>query len=216
MTKRYTFAIEQRDMHITSLRIACAALAILALCMWIGWREAPKQMTVHLPADLTEAVTLRAEEVPPTAVYSFAAYIFQVLQHWEEDGNKNYPENIYSLQNFTTPKYQAWLLNDFEQRSTRGETRGRRRIATPIPGQGYTSTSVRQLSAGSWLVVLNYETTEYQNGVEVKRAQISWPLRVVRYDVDREANPWGLALDGFQPGMAPERLDSTQLAEANR
>ncbi|HOP18281.1 MAG TPA: DUF2895 family protein, partial [Gammaproteobacteria bacterium] len=33
-----------------------------------------------------------------------------------------------------------------------------------------------------------------------------YPLRVVRYDVDRELNPWGMAIDGFaSPG--PSRVE---------
>ena len=34
---------------------------------------------------------------------------------------------------------------------------------------------------------------------------IRYPLRVLRYAVDAEANPWGLALDGFA-AEGPQRL----------
>jgi hypothetical protein len=41
--------------------------------------------------------------------------------------------------------------------------------------------------------------------MDVKQTQVRYPLRVVRYDVDREKNPWGLALAGF--ASAPERIE---------
>jgi len=44
----------------------------------------------------------------------------------------------------------------------------------------------------------------------VKRTRIRYPLRVVRYAVDPEANPWGLALDGFGAD-GPRRLTDADL-----
>ena len=48
-----------------------------------------------------------------------------------------------------------------------------------------------------WVVIVDMELSETVKGMAVKRKTIRYPLRVVRYDVDRESNPWGLALDGF-------------------
>ena len=42
-------------------------------------------------------------------------------------------------------------------------------------------------------------------GMEVKHTRIRYPLRIVRYDVDRELNPWGLAIDCF--AEAPSKLE---------
>jgi hypothetical protein len=44
----------------------------------------------------------------------------------------------------------------------------------------------------------------------VKRTAIRYPLRVVRYAVDLETNPWGLALDGFG-AEGPRRLTDAEL-----
>jgi hypothetical protein len=49
----------------------------------------------------------------------------------------------------------------------------------------------------------------------VKRTAIRYPLRVVRHAVDLEANPWGLALDGFG-GDGPHRLSAAELAEEGK
>ena len=49
----------------------------------------------------------------------------------------------------------------------------------------------------SWVVWLDLELRESVKGMTVKKTTIRYPLRVLRYAVDAEANPWGLALDGF-------------------
>ena len=50
------------------------------------------------------------------------------------------------------------------------------------------------------------QVTETFRGQSVKDAFIRYPVRVVRYDVDRERNPFRLALDCFGSGT-PARLD---------
>ncbi len=45
---------------------------------------------------------------------------------------------------------------------------------------------------------------EYINGGIVKNLVNRIPMQVVRYDVDRETNPWGLALNG--PGIYQPKL----------
>ena len=50
------------------------------------------------------------------------------------------------------------------------------------------------------------EIDETVRGVPVKKVAIRYPLVVTRFEVDPEANPWGLALDCFAED-GPARLD---------
>ena len=45
------------------------------------------------------------------------------------------------------------------------------------------------------MVSLDLMIEEMVLGERVKSRAVAYPVRVVRYDVDRELNPWGLALD---------------------
>jgi integrating conjugative element protein (TIGR03746 family) len=63
---------------------------------------------------------------------------------------------------------------------------------------------VQVLSGSDWIVTLDLDVDEYYRGDLVKRAFVRYPIRVVRYDVDPEHNPWGLALDCF--ANPPERI----------
>ena len=80
-----------------------------------------------------------------------------------------------------------------------------------IPGHGYEERRVDVLSKDSWIVWLDLDLLESVKGMTVKHTAIRYPLRVVRHAVDLEANPWGLALDGFG-GDGPRRVTDTELA----
>ena len=64
-----------------------------------------------------------------------------------------------------------------------------------LPGRGYAPERVFHEGAGSWVVSLDLMIEETVLGERVKTRAVAYPVRVVRYDVDREWNPWGLALD---------------------
>jgi integrating conjugative element protein (TIGR03746 family) len=79
-----------------------------------------------------------------------------------------------------------------------------------IPGHGFEEQRVSVLGGDAWIVRLDLDLLESVKGMTVKRTAIRYPLRVVRYAVDLEANPWGLALDGFDDG-GPRRLTDVEL-----
>jgi hypothetical protein len=76
-----------------------------------------------------------------------------------------------------------------------------------IPGLGYRPERVQVLGGNAWKALVDLQLQETQSGVTVKDTYIRYPLRVVRYDVDREKNPWQLAIDCFGTDR-PARLDA--------
>ncbi|MGE3465224.1 MAG: DUF2895 family protein, partial [Pseudomonadales bacterium] len=76
-------------------------------------------------------------------------------------------------------------------------------------GHGYEERRVVLLNEDAWIVWLDLDLLESVKGMTVKRTAIRYPLRVVRYAVDLEANPWGLALDGFG-AEGPRRLTDAE------
>ena len=52
---------------------------------------------------------LRAGEVPPPNVYAFAHYIWQQVNHWGRDGDKDYGAAIFRMQAYITPSCREWL-----------------------------------------------------------------------------------------------------------
>ena len=81
-----------------------------------------------------------------------------------------------------------------------------------IPGHGYEERRVDVLAPGVWVVWLDLDLFESVKGMTVKQTAIRYPLRVVSLAVDPEANPWGLALDGFASD-GPRRLTELERDE---
>ena len=152
------------------------------------------------------------DNVPAPLVYTFAYYIFQQLNRWPSDGEKDYPQQIYKLQGFVTPSCRLALEADMNEKQRLGELRQRVRSVQEILGHSYSRSRVIFESNSSWLTWLDVNVTESINGHPVKDVTLRYPMRVVRFDVDKEVNPWGLALDCDET-MRPELLTEPQIGQ---
>ena len=136
-------------------------------------------------------------------MYLFAGYILQQLNNWKENGETDYLNKINILRSYLTPTYQAYLQQDYETRKRQGELRRRVRNWTPVADAVFDESFV-QHAGKNWIVWIDVQIKEYVNGGIVKNLINRIPMQVVRYDVDKEANPWGLALNGsgiYQPKL---------------
>lgn len=205
---RFRHEIVHLQAHIRTLRLAAAALALLALLLGLGWWSAPRDLTIHIPPDLRSGSTRRWWDVPSENVYAFAFYIWQQLQRWPSDGETDYPRNLKTLSAYLTPACQAFLEQDYQRRRANGELRLRVRGVYEIPGRGYgedPARRVRVISARDWIVTLDLTADEYYSSEQIKRALVRYQLKVVRLDQDPEHNPFGLALDCY--AQPPQRID---------
>ena len=211
---RFRHALKNRDQHIFTLRAACGVLTILLILTIAGWMRAPSELTIHNPPDLRSGSTRKWWEIPESTVYSFAFYIFQQINAWPKDGEKDYPMKIAQLSPYLTPSCQDFLNKDAELRTQRNELLDRVRVVYEIPGRGYRSSSVIIESQDSWVANLDLVVDEYFHTEPVKRALVRYPLQIVRWEGDPERNAFGLALDCYQ-GM-PQRLEAAAAPEPER
>lgn len=210
--RRYRYEIDNVRAHVRSLWAVIAIEALVIAGLWFGWSQAPARLTVHVPPDLRSGAVLAVDAVPPPNVYAFAFYIYQQLNRWPEDGASDYGRAIFRVSPYLTPRYRADLIAELEQKGRQGELAYRVRGMQEIPGHGYEERRVDVLSAHAWIVWLDVDLLESVKGMTVKRTAIRYPLRVVRYAVDLESNPWGLALDGFG-AEGPRRLNAAELGD---
>jgi integrating conjugative element protein (TIGR03746 family) len=213
--RRYRHEIDNVRAHLRSLWAVIGLEALIILALWYGWSQAPKALTVHVPPDLRSGAILTLEEVPPANVYAFAFYIFQQLNRWPEDGARDFGRAIFRVSPYLTPKYRAELLSDLELKGRKGELAYRVRGVQQIPGHGFEERRVDILDDNVWVVWLDLDLFESVKGMTVKKTAIRYPLRVVRHAVDLEANPWGLALDGFAT-EGPRRMSADELTGEDR
>ena len=213
---KYVDALTQSRHENKRLMWMNAGLIAVIVLTVFGWKSSQNHFTMHLPPDLRNGATVKvgdASEVPDTTVYTFAFYIWQQINRWQTDGFKDYGDQVYTLQAFLTPSCREQLVADMNLRATSGELSRRTRAVMEIPGMGYIPERVTLQGSNAWKVLLDTQILESQSNVTVKDSFIRYPLRVVRFDVDREKNPWQLALDCFG-GDRPVRLDPKAVAVA--
>ncbi len=216
-SNKYINALASESAHNRQLIMVIFGLIAWGIVgVYFAWRQ-PKHVDIHVATDLRAGEAIRVSDgratIPKSNVYSFGYYIWQQINRWQSDGSKDYGQQIYAMQYFLTPSCQAQLKADMEKRHLRGELRRRTRHITEIPGFPYSENRVIGEGRDAWTVLLDMQVMETFGGSAVKDVYIRYPLRIVRFDVDRERNPWLLALDCFGSN-APARLNPADLNPA--
>lgn len=214
----YLNALAATRRHNVHLRWVIVAVAALGAFGTYQAAKVPKNLSVHLVPNVTASSTVQVRDgesmVPAANVYSFAYYIWQQLNRWQTDGATDYGAQIFRVQNYVTPRCIAQLTGDLQARQKAGELKLRTRQLSEIPGLGFQTNRVIANESGTdWTVFLDMQIQETFRGQAVKDVFIRYPLRIVRYDVDRERNPWQLAVDCYG-NERPARLDETQMRTA--
>ena len=205
---RYDNLVHTKDTMIKGLLGAVLVLVLLLVLALVGWARAPSAITLHYPPDLSTGAQQQLGELPKANIYGFVFYIFQQLNRWPHDGQDDYYERIHTLQNYLTPACFEERLSDYTARNRNNELTGRSRAVWEIPGRGFSNQRVKATANDRWVVGLDLHVQETYRGERVKDRLIHFPIRVVRYAVDPELNPWGLALDCY--AAAPRRIQVTQ------
>jgi integrating conjugative element protein (TIGR03746 family) len=211
----YTNQLANQSGTIAALKFGIVAIVIFGLGAMYFQSVTPRNLRVDVPPDLSAGTTVHVRDgvsqMPTPNVYAFAHLIWQGINRWAADGGKDYGRQIFQYQHFLTPACQEQLKVDLDRRAKAGELASRTRAMSEIPGQAYSVGRVVAESNSAWLVLMDMQLTETVRGVAIKDAFIRYPLRIVRYDVNRDQNPWGLAVDCFG-GNKPERLDPAVVA----
>jgi integrating conjugative element protein (TIGR03746 family) len=201
---RFRKIVDDQSAHIRTLRaLVCGLFGVTLILAW-GWYSAPKELVVHVPPDLRSGSTRKLSEIPSQSVYAFAFYLFQQLNRWAVNGEEDYGNRIHNFSAYLTPEFAETLSADFTTKQAQRELQNRQRALYEVPGRVYAPSRVKIESPDSWVVYLDLQVIETYRGETVKNTAVRYPLRVVRYDVDPEQNPFGLALAGFE--SPPERL----------
>lgn len=197
--------LDGNKLHITSLRVIIAFMAIVIFGQMWGWSQAPKHIKVDIPPDLRSGSTRGINERHPFNIYSFGYYIFQQVNNWPIEGVEDYDKRIESLSCYFTPNFKAALRRDYDLKMKRHEL-NRTRAMQEMPGRIYTDKRVYKESSDSWIAFYDLNVKETYRSEPVKNIFARYPLRIIRWDVDAECNLWGLAIDGFY--KKPKRLEN--------
>lgn len=187
----------EKDKNIRYLlRINGALFIALLLAGW-GWKNTAKDITVYYPPNIQLATSMKAGVIPEETIFAFAPLILQQLHLWEKSGDRDYEANRFRLRQFLTEDYQRRIVSEIGSGQKAGTLKGIRRRLQVVPtSMVYGDKSVQPVG-NHWLVWLDVEIVDTMNGVEVYNGIHRMAVRVVRYDINRDLNPWQLALDGL-------------------
>ena len=153
-------------------------------------------LRIHIPPDLSAGATVRPDAPAPPHIYTRSRSTSgSSSTAGRTTARASTGRSSTRWSNFLTPACRQDRLDDHAERNARRELAGRQRAVWEIPGRGYAVERVYDEGGGSWVVSLDLMIEETVLGERVKSRAVAYPVRVVRYDVDRELNPWGLALD---------------------
>jgi integrating conjugative element protein (TIGR03746 family) len=208
--------INDRRIHQVSILALISVLIISIFGMYLTSR-APHRIDVHLKPNIRGNTVVEVVDgessVPKPNVYGFAYIVWQTLNIWSSNGSVDYGKRIFEMQAYLTPGCYAHLNRDLNIKSKPknagdiDELNQRTRFMSEVLGGGYSEARVVSEGNMSWTVYLDVQLTESMRGQVVKDVALRYPMRVVRYDVDTNLNPWKLALD-CSLATQPERLAS--------
>lgn len=217
MANGYIDALKQAQRTISTQRQALLVVAAVALVGMYLVKQVPVNLTIHPAPNMRAGDVIQVQSgmapVPAPNVYGFAIYIWQQINRWGTDGSKDYGTQLFTFQNYLTPNCLQQIQADIDEKSRAGELSSRTRSMGEIPGQVFTEDRVVPEGEYAWNVILDLQLQETVRGLPVKDVYVRYPLRVVRFDVDREKNLWGLALDCYGSGR-PQRLDPNAVKAA--
>ena len=194
MSRSRNQLIATRD-HIKTLYLAIGILMMAIIALWLRNGQLQETRRIYIPPNITAGSMTSFQDVPFPVVYTFGLYIFQQLNRWPNDGEVDYPHNIYRLQGFLTPSCITTLQHDMSEKRRLGELKKRARMVEEISGRGFDRRRVSSVTDTRWQIQMDLKLQETINHHHVKDINLRYTLQVVAFDVDREINPWGLALD---------------------
>lgn len=198
---RFQNVLENARLTIQVLILGLVFSFILNLILVFGWHSAQEKIEVHLPPQIPlDGLTIKQGDYPAASIYSFAYYIWQGINYWPNNGTQDYKQTIEQFAPYLTAGFKNFLTRDYNERFNQGEIQERLRTLQGLNGSAFNTSDVETIGHDTWLVHLHLRLTEHMNinGSQVKDTVIDYILRVVRYPVNAKANPWGLALDGFE------------------
>ena len=191
-------------------------LGVLLILGLLVHQSRIQDIDMHIPPELGSGVTQKSTHIPRPNVYLFTANILQALNNWTENGEADFKRNIEAYKHYLTPSFKEQLLKLYDKKNNKGELSHRIRGVQELFGHEYDESKVRYLATNVWRVDVDLKIREWYRGMKVKDVDLAYPVRVVRYDINRQLNPWGMALDGFihlPKKIKPE--DGSKLAANN-
>ena len=186
-------------------------MMLVGLCIFAlhGLINMPKNLTLYVPPSIpASGLTTKVGEVPDTTVYSFAFYVWQSMQTWLNDGEKDYPNNLKNYSQYLTDDFRNELMMESKALDSNGLLMNHQQTTFNADESGFKPEDVQFVGHNTWYVHLvmrtvnRVATDDKDNGSFatshiVRDATTSYVFKVIQTDEVAPQNHWQLQLAGF-------------------
>lgn len=193
------------------LLVCCGGFFILNL--WLGWAliQAPHQLRIWLSPSMSASGGLvKADDIPDEYVHGFVATLIPNLNSWTMAGEQEFAENIAKYQYYFTPRFRDVLETNRQALEKAGLFS---RTQTASLYRFLESQDVNKIGYDLWDVHLMLRITQKlneQSAMVIADKVVDYHYRIVKVNVSKLQNPFGLAIDGYSQ---PERLVKDLLSQ---
>ena len=192
-------ALSDKNRTIWCLTIAMVVLGVCLMFTVYRMSVMATELDLHLPPDVSQGATLKIGQLPKPTAYTYARYIWQNLNTWQQDGSKEYDVAIDTFACYLTPEFQEHLKQTVTEKRARGELNRTRQLSD---AHLYKDEYVNKFSDTTFGVWLDQNLKETVRGQPVKDIAMRYPLYLVADQ--RPCNVLKYSLGGFM--AAPTRL----------
>ncbi|WP_210467426.1 PFL_4703 family integrating conjugative element protein [Vibrio crassostreae] len=199
LPKRMINKSRDTESHIFTLRLISIGLGSALLLSIYSNSQAPKQLTIRIPPDLSNGAVLSPFDFPKPSILSDTSYLWNAINTWKESGEIDTEKNLFRWQHFMSPEFQQQLRDEYalRERKNRGSLNRTRRVwAVPRSLHDYEQRVIKT-GPSTWTVYLDMEIEEMYLGQVVKDTVFRYPLLVERYEANIEMNPLAIRIVGY-------------------
>lgn len=177
-------------------------LLLLGVAVW----RLPTQLSVYVPPDLSRPQLVKPGEIPSAYVYAFGKIVMEALNYCPADCANDYRDNLETLRHYLTASCYEDLKMHLERNRSLYASRTRKLL--PVGDEIFDPLKVTRLDQDVWEMRVDYLLEEHVKGVETRRNRYHYPLRLIRYTVPIDRNPFQLAFDCYVPPGPRPATDS--------
>lgn len=198
LPKKLVALLDENSAHLTSLR-ATIVLLFLALVMALyALSQAPKEILIRIPPDLSNGAVMRVGDVPKSRVLTDTAYLWIEVNTWLKDGQVDAFENLEIYQHYLGDRFKRELAAQYNKLNASGELNRKRRI-TLQPGTilDYDNRVIVKVKNKAWIVLIDIIVEEFYMGEPVQNVTVRYPLEVEAVETNANQNPLGIKIIGL-------------------
>jgi len=136
-------------------------------------------------------------DIPDSAVYSFVATLFPMLNSWSGEDKQEYLKTIQSYKPYLSSRHLELLTDAYSFMKKAGLTD---KAQTASLYSGFERSLVQKIAPDLWQVHIKLRLTQRineKNPMVIADKVVSYKVRVMRVKLSHQQNPFELVLDGY-------------------